>query len=77
MITIDSDPILNPVYIGAAILSELASSDFTEVKIENLYEAIKSKFDVSYEVFAFTLDWLYVIGAINLNLNGCIEYATA
>ncbi|OPB21766.1 MULTISPECIES: ABC-three component system middle component 6 [Pseudomonas] len=75
MITIDSDPILNPVYIGAAILSELASTDYTEAEIEHLYETIKSKFDVSYEVFTFALDWLYVVGAIDLNSNGCIAYA--
>ena len=75
MITIDSDPILNPVYIGASILVELASSDYTEIEIECLYEVIKLEFDVSYEVFTFALDWLYVVGAIDLNSNGCIAYA--
>lgn len=75
MITIDSDPILNPVYIGASILSVLASSDYTEAEIECLYEVIKLEFDVSYEVFTFALDWLYVVGAIDLNSNGCIVYA--
>ncbi|TNI75238.1 ABC-three component system middle component 6 [Aeromonas media] len=76
MITIDSDPILNPFYLGAAIISELASSDFTEMEIDELYELSKDKFDISYEIFSRALDWLYVIGVINLNSNGCIEYAT-
>ncbi|WP_410017536.1 ABC-three component system middle component 6 [Pseudomonas sp. 13B_3.2_Bac1] len=77
MITIDSDPILNPVYIGATILHELALSAFIDINIENLYEKIKLKLDISYEVFAYALDWLYIIGAINLNSNGCIENAIA
>jgi len=77
MITIDSDPILNPVYIGASIINELKSSNFTEVKIESLYEISKKNFDISYEIFAFTLDWLYIIGVVDLNSNGCIEYAAA
>lgn len=76
MITIDSDPILNPVYIGATILNQLALNTFTDIGIENLYENIRLKFDISYEVFAYALDWLYIIGAINLNSNGCIENAT-
>jgi len=75
MITIDSDPVLNPIYIGANILNELALSKFTDIKIEDLYEKTKMRFDISYEVFVYALDWLYVIGAINLNLNGCIENA--
>ncbi len=75
MITIDSDPILNPFYLGAAIISELASSDFTKMKIDELYELSKEKFDISYEIFACALDWLYIIGVIDLNSDGCIEYA--
>lgn len=75
MITIDSDPIINPFYLGAAIISELASSDFTEMEIDELYNLAKGKFDISYEIFACALDWLYIIGVIDLNSDGCIEYA--
>ena len=77
MITIDSDPMLNPIYIGATILNELMSIDFTEMGIEELYAAIKDKLDMSYEVFTFSLDWLYIIGALDLNENGLLVYATS
>ncbi|TMO59427.1 ABC-three component system middle component 6 [Pseudoalteromonas aurantia] len=76
MITIDSDPMLNPIYIGASILNELSSIDFTEIGIEELYSAIKDKLDMSYEVFTFSLDWLYIIGALDINENGFLVYAT-
>ncbi|MFT6836468.1 MAG: hypothetical protein ACJA0H_002519 [Francisellaceae bacterium] len=77
MITIDSDPMLNPIYIGASILNELSSIDFTEIGIEELYAAIKDKLDMSYEVFTFSLDWLYIIGALDFNENGLLVYATS
>ncbi|OEE77130.1 hypothetical protein A1OQ_05675 [Enterovibrio norvegicus FF-162] len=75
MITIDSDPKLNPIYIGASILNVLNESDFIEIEIEDLHSSIKRAFDTSYEVFAFALDWLYIIGAIDLNEDGLITYA--
>jgi hypothetical protein len=76
MITIDSDPTLNPVYIGASILNDLSSFDYSEVGIEKLYESVKVEFGASYDVFVYTLDWLYIAGAIQLNEKGNIEYAT-
>ncbi|MDY7539160.1 hypothetical protein RGU72_12945 [Undibacterium sp. 5I1] len=77
MITIDSDPKLNPINIGAAILNCMASSNYTAIDIEWLYENIKTEFNASYEVFVYTLDWLFIAGAINLNEEGKIEYVSA
>lgn len=76
MITIDSDPKLNPIYIGASILNILSSLEYFEVEVEQLYESVKVEFGASYDVFIYTLDWLYIAGAIQLNKKGCIEYAT-
>ena len=74
MITIDSDPMFNPVYIGASILNELSSSDFTEVEVDKLYLSVKNRIDISYEVFAFSLDWLFIAGAVDFNDKGLIVY---
>ncbi|MFL0800410.1 MAG: hypothetical protein K6L80_08185 [Agarilytica sp.] len=75
MITIDSDPTLNPIYIGASILNNMTSFEYSEVEIEKLYESVKVEFGASYDVFVYTLDWLYIVGAIQLNEKGNIEYA--
>lgn len=75
MITIDSDPKLNPIFIGASILNELLALDYSEVEIESLYEKVKREFGASYDVFVYTLDWLYISGAVQLNKKGNIEYA--
>ena len=74
MITIDSDPKLNPINIGAFILNRMAESDHTEIEVENLYEDVKREFNASYDIFVYTLDWLFVAGAIRLSENGNITY---
>jgi len=76
MITIDSDPKLNPINIGASILNKLAVSDYTEIEISMLYQNIKNEFNASYDVFVYSLDWLFIIGAIQLSEKGNITYAT-
>ncbi len=74
MITIDSDPKLNPVNIGAFILIKMTEHDYYEIDIESLFEHVKNEFSASYDVFIYTLDWLFVAGAINLSENGKIMY---
>ena len=76
MITIDSDSNLNPINIGASILNTMSDSDYMEISIESLYEHVKGEFNASYEVFVYTLDWLFIVGAIDLNDQGMIEYAS-
>lgn len=76
MITIDSGPTLNPIYIGASILNTLSSLEYSEVEVEKLYGNVRRDFGASYDVFVYTLDWLYIAGAIQLNKKGYIEYAT-
>ena len=74
MITIDSDPKLNPINIGAFILNVIATYDYTEIEIESLFETVRSEFNASYDVFVYTLDWLFIAGAIRLSEKGNITY---
>lgn len=72
MITIDSDPKLNPIKIGAFILNKMSTHDYTEIEIEKLYEYVRNEFGASYDVFTYTLDWLFVAGAVDLSCKGNI-----
>lgn len=74
MITIDSDPKLNPINIGAFILNVMATYDYMEIEIERLFEEVRSEFNASYDVFVYTLDWLFIAGAIRLSEKGNITY---
>lgn len=75
MITIDSDPKLNPINIGAYILNAISKNDYTEIEIEHLYANVKNEFNASFEVFVYALDWLFIAGAICLSEKGRITYA--
>ena len=44
MITIDSDPKLNPVNIGAFILIKMTEHDYYEIDIESVFEHVKNEF---------------------------------
>ena len=74
MITIDSDPKLNPINIGAFVLNVMTTYDYTEIEIESLFEKVRSEFNASYDVFVYTLDWLFIAGAIRLSEKGNITY---
>lgn len=74
MITIDSDPKLNPINIGVFILNVMTTYDYTEIEIESLFEAVRIEFNPSYDVFVYTLDWLFIAGAIRLSEKGNITY---
>ena len=75
MLTIDSDPTINPVNMGAFIILTMNDMTHIDISISSLYEITKNKFNLSYDVFVYTLDWLYVIGVIELNDRGNIQYA--
>lgn len=75
MITIDSDPKLNPINIGASILNSMARSEYSELEVGFLYEVVRAEFNASYDVFVYTLDWLFIVGAVTMNSEGRVEYA--
>jgi hypothetical protein len=75
MLTLDSDPVLNPVSLGAELLNFMAKSDYSEFETESLYVMTEERFRLSYDVFAYTLDWLFLVGAIDMDGQGFIRYA--
>ncbi|WP_432704847.1 ABC-three component system middle component 6 [Cobetia amphilecti] len=74
MITIDSDPVINPVNIGGHILYLLSQSNKAQRPIDELYKALFAKFEISYNVYVHSLDWLFVIGAIDITQDGVEIY---
>ena len=75
MITIDTDPKANPVYIGSVVLRIFQRNDSMIIEISRLYDLVNSVFELSFDLFLYSLDWLFIIGAIELDGNGGIAYA--
>ncbi|UAN44771.1 hypothetical protein KGP17_20375 [Serratia sp. JSRIV001] len=76
MITIDSDPQANPIYIGGVIISLFHQSDFNIKTVERLFDEVRAFLNISFDVFVQALDWLYIIGVIELNEAGELVYAS-
>ncbi|EJG2210946.1 MULTISPECIES: ABC-three component system middle component 6 [Proteus] len=75
MITIDSDPILNPIFIGGIVIRFFNESDFISADITSIYNYVEKFVELSFELFLLSLDWLFIIGVVELDENGVIFYA--
>lgn len=73
IISKDTNPEKDLYYLGAKIIEELASTDSDEVDYIELLHKIKSKIQLSNNLYALSLDWLYLIGAIDLSNKGNIR----
>lgn len=74
MITIDTDPIANPIYLGGVILRFFQCSDSRKIAISSLYNHVNNVVEISFDLYLITLDWLYVIGLIEMDEGGDIIY---
>ena len=53
----------SPLIIGAEILSVLKKND---VSVENLFQKLRVKFDISLELFFDSITFLWLINSINI-----------
>ncbi|EMY7636972.1 hypothetical protein ABCT75_000982 [Citrobacter freundii] len=75
MITIDTDPKANPIYIGGLILRAFRDNDSRIIDITNLFDMVNDTLELSFDLFLYSLDWLFIIGTVQLDGNGGIIYA--
>ncbi len=52
-------------YLGALVLDTLKNSSENELEFFNIYQKINENEKVSIKLFALTLDWLFLLGAID------------
>ncbi|WP_338418881.1 ABC-three component system middle component 6 [Tatumella ptyseos] len=45
------------------------------IEISRLYDLVNAVFELSFDLFLYSLDWLFIIGAIELDGNGGVVYA--
>ncbi|MEJ2765615.1 ABC-three component system middle component 6 [Photobacterium sp. MCCC 1A19761] len=60
------DPKLNVLYIGGKILEEISGGG---VDLDYLIKEMSKKYNVSTDHIILTLDWLFIISAINIKSN--------
>lgn len=59
-------------YLGALVLDTLKKSSEKELDFFYIYQKVNENEKVSMKLFTLTLDWLFLLGAINSN-KGNIE----
>ena len=71
----DIHPNRNLFYIGAKILLFIQKHQFGIISTMDLFEKLLKEFDyhVSFDDFMLSLDWLFILGAIDSNEKGDIK----
>ncbi|MEQ3693612.1 MAG: ABC-three component system middle component 6 [Thalassolituus sp.] len=69
----DSNPQKDHYFLGALVLEILLEDENEDIEFLTVYEKIKNKENISTNLLLLTLDWLYIIGAIETTSNGWIK----
>lgn len=72
IISKDINPERDFYYLGAKTIEILSSTNDDKVDFFSVFVALKSSEDISLNLFTLTLDWLFIIGAINKSQKGYI-----
>jgi hypothetical protein len=62
----DIKPEKQAYYLGSKILSALKNEPTEQLQLLDVFEQINQKEKVSYHAFSMAMNWLFLIGAIEL-----------
>lgn len=57
-------------YLGASVIDMLRVSTSPEIKYLDLYHRLNIVKPISIEAFSMTLDWLFILGVIDVQQGG-------
>jgi hypothetical protein len=72
IISRDINPERDFYYLGAKTIEILSSTEENKMDFFSVFYELKSSEDISLNLFTLTLDWLYIIGAIDKSRKGYI-----
>lgn len=72
LILTEKNPEKSLYFIGSKLLSFFMQRDKAFLVLE-LYDALIAEIKVGFNRFLLALDWLYMLGAIDLNQEGRVE----
>ena len=68
----DISPERDVYYIGARII-DIISVESEPIDFFDVYKKINASDDVSMNLYALTLDWLYIVGVVDNSRNGNLK----
>jgi hypothetical protein len=69
----DTNPEKDLYYLGAKVLECLAPHQQSEIDYISLLNAVKKEVDISNSLFSLSLNWLFLLGTIELTEQGDIK----
>jgi hypothetical protein len=72
IISKDTNPAKDLYYIGGLILQYFIKSDIISIDYYELISVLKSEHNISTNLLFLSLDWLYILGSIDINDKGDI-----
>lgn len=73
LISSDVHPTNDIYYIGSQLLALLDRFDTHEWEVIDLYQESKSAYNLSYGLFMLAVEWLYLLGALDLCDEGRLQ----
>lgn len=61
----DTHPKRKIYYCGALIIEVLKEFSDTEILFDDIFELMKKRHQISIELFMLSLDWLFILNAID------------
>jgi hypothetical protein len=72
IISKDINPERDYYYLGAKVIEILSKTEDKKYDYFSTFEELKSSVNVSITLFTLTLDWLFILGAIDKSEKGYI-----
>jgi len=69
----DIHPNRNIYFLGAKVLEIIKADSCKNIDILDTFEKLNQNEKISMNLFALTLDWLFLLGAIRKNKKGQLE----
>ena len=70
----DINPEMSIYYCASLLIKEIEIKEGQD--IITLYETVKDKYQISLKVFAYCLDWLYLVEVAKVNKKGGVFLCT-
>lgn len=69
----DINPERDFYFLGAKIIELINPNENNEINFFDIFEKINSTEKLSINLFTLTLDWLFLIGVIDISKNGNLK----
>lgn len=80
ILDVDTNPKHSVYYIGAILIEYMEKSRFRVFDATSLFDELRRSYlglaSLSFEYYVLTLDWLFLVGVVELSIDGDLKYVS-